>query len=175
VQVFTPGKNDALVCVLEENRNAFLFDMPKSREAIPSPHEFLKKIKNGVIMSSKCQPVQKLPLVPNVVIVFSNHLPHTGKLSLDRYNVHYKKGDEWVPAVLNVDHKDAFGEDVYNRKIRYGENGVEYKWNNHQKAEVMKCKRQEQMNELTELRLKKARREEEEALPHSRRSTWERS
>jgi len=163
-----------LVYVLEENHNVFLFDVPKSREAIPLPYEFLEEIKNGVIMSSKYQPVQKLPLVPNVIIVFSNHLPHTSKLSLDRYNVHYKKGDEWVPAVLNVDHKEAFGEDVYNWKIRCGENGVEYKWNNHQKAEVMKRKRQEQLNELTELCLKKARRDEEEASHHCQ-SPWERS
>ena len=41
----------------------------------------------------------------------------------------------------------------------------------------MKRKRQEQQSELTELRLKKARREEEESLTgrHPHQSPWERS
>ncbi|CAB9523589.1 expressed unknown protein [Seminavis robusta] len=134
--------------------------MPKSREAIPLPYEFLEEIKNGDMTSGKYVPIGKHPKVPNVVIVFSNHLPHTTRLSEDRYKVHYKIDDTWVRANLSLDHRDADGQPVYIWKIRCGDNGMKTMWNPHQRAEVRKHKRQLVQDEVMERRLKKMREEE---------------
>jgi len=64
VQHFTPSKNDNLCCILEEENDVFLFDVPKSREAIPLLCEFSEEIKNGEMISGKHVPVGKHPNLP---------------------------------------------------------------------------------------------------------------
>ena len=67
--------------------NMFLFDVGKGAAYEGVNYDVLEKIKNGRIVADKYNTAELKFQTPNIVIVFSNEKPDTGKLSKDRWKI----------------------------------------------------------------------------------------
>lgn len=85
VQCLQPGKHADLSYILDDETRVLIMDSPReTNERIP--WSFLEKVKDGIVLSTKYQPVQKI-LGPVHVIVFTNSEPDRSLLSADRWHV----------------------------------------------------------------------------------------
>ena len=65
----------------------FLFNEPRATSHELYNYSILESIKDGTAVSSKYNNDVLRFRLPNVVIVFSNHMPNTRELSKDRWNI----------------------------------------------------------------------------------------
>ena len=101
----------------------FLFNEPRAVTYESCNYSILESIKDGTAVSSKYNNDVMRFKIPNIVVVFSNHMPNTKELSKDRWRVFrivktglkditvqvwkLQHGDSNVKAV-DVEHKDDF-------------------------------------------------------------------
>ena len=76
--------------------NMFLFDVGKGATYENVNYDVLEKIKNGRIVADKYNTAELKFQTPNIVIVFSNEKPDTGKLSKDRWKIFKIIGEDLV-------------------------------------------------------------------------------
>ena len=84
VQVLGVGKRDDVAYMIDESKEVFIFDMPRSSMEF-FPYALVEKLKDGFIPSPKYTSVIKYIWHPVHVIVFCNEPPDLTKLSPDRY------------------------------------------------------------------------------------------
>ncbi len=85
VQLLHPAKHHDLSYLLQEENRVFILDVPRSSaEFVPWP--VIEHIKDGFVISTKYQPIEK-HFGPSHVIVFTNEYPDKTKLSLDRWDI----------------------------------------------------------------------------------------
>lgn len=85
VQLLSPGKHADLSYILDDSTRVLIMDSPReTNERIP--WSFLEKVKDGFVLSTKYQPVNKF-LGPVHVLVFTNTEPDRSALSADRWHV----------------------------------------------------------------------------------------
>lgn len=86
VQVLSVGKRDDMAYAIDENKDIFLFDVPRNQMTY-FQYSVVEMLKNRMIFSNKYQScMKKLTSVPYVA-VFSNEMPQMDAMSEDRYNI----------------------------------------------------------------------------------------
>ena len=68
-------------------KDIFLFNEPRATSDELSNYSILESIKDGTAISSKYNNDGIRFKIPNVVVVFSNHMPNTRQLSKDRWEI----------------------------------------------------------------------------------------
>lgn len=86
VQILGIGKRDDLAYMLDESKNIFLVDIPRS-QMIFLQYSVLEMIKNGLVISPKYESGVKVLHSSASVIVFSNEPPDMTALTSDRYEI----------------------------------------------------------------------------------------
>lgn len=85
-QIILPGKKIDMAFVLRTNNRVVLIDAPRCKQGDYVLYDFLEEIKNGLVFSSKYEPIMKRFKSPHVVVAM-NELPNEGALSADRYQI----------------------------------------------------------------------------------------
>lgn len=78
-------KNDILYVAAENDKEIYIYDIPRSYEGFVS-YDAIEKIKNGLYMSGKYESISICRNSPHVII-FANFEPDINKLSLDRWKI----------------------------------------------------------------------------------------
>lgn len=81
-----PNKTDA-AAFMYSKQPICIFDIPRSQQEVLN-YGLVEQINNGVVLSTKYQPLLKLRVEGTIVVVFSNFLPEFAKLSRDRWKVY---------------------------------------------------------------------------------------
>jgi hypothetical protein len=86
VQVLKVGKRDDLAYSIDEDKDIFLFDVPRTNMEY-FQYSIVEMLKDQVVFSPKYQSRTKFVLKCPHVIVFCNECPDRTKLTNDRYNI----------------------------------------------------------------------------------------
>lgn len=86
VQVLSVGKRDDLAFAIDETKQFFFFDLPRSSAEFLQ-YTVLEQLKDRCVMSNKYQSRVKFIKNNPHVVVFMNERPDMSKLSSDRYNI----------------------------------------------------------------------------------------
>jgi len=86
VQVFKTMETAHVAYALRTQGRYVFFDLPRDLQAKDERYEILEWIKDGIVTSTKYESCTKYPC-PMHVVVFSNHIPDTSRLSADRWHI----------------------------------------------------------------------------------------
>ena len=93
-------KGDAILHALSKRElpliDVFIFNVPRSFESEDVPYCVFEDIKDGFCLSSKYNSKQLKFNSPNILVVFSNHMPLTNKMSHDRWNLYKIENDDLI-------------------------------------------------------------------------------
>jgi len=85
-QIIIPSKKADMAYALEEDKRAYIFDCPRSKQGEFVQYDFLEEVKNGFVFSSKYESCFKTFATPHVVVLM-NEMPQMDKLSVDRFKI----------------------------------------------------------------------------------------
>lgn len=88
VQLLSSGRRDDIAHAIDEKKSIFFFNVPRGGMEF-LPYTVLEQIKDQLVFSPKYNSRTKCFMHKTHVVVFCNEPPDMGKMSVDRYHIHY--------------------------------------------------------------------------------------
>ena len=98
-------------------KDIFLFNEPRTTSHESCNHSILESIKDGTAVSSIYNNDVMLFKIPNVVVVFSNHMPNTRELSKDRWKI-FRIENAWLQGITIQVWKTQHGNNAFESNLK---------------------------------------------------------